>query len=149
MSRRFNKTSAEDFGLQETDENMAVNPADGTIWARTELYDFGWGRENGYYKCPMPEFIQLFNILLTGDEKEDMYGAAAMILDRYPDELAAECEKLIKTQISKEQADRLYRLLRMNTPVNIFNVLNKPYSEVKADFDRWKEICAEIAALTH
>ena len=49
MSTRFNKCDASDFGLLPLAEDMALSPNDGSIWAKTELYNFGWGDENGYY----------------------------------------------------------------------------------------------------
>ena len=47
MSTRFNKCDASDFGLLRLAEDMALSPNDGSIWAKTELYNFGWGDENG------------------------------------------------------------------------------------------------------
>ena len=42
MSTRFNKCDASDFGLLPLAEDMALSPNDGSIWVKTELYNFGW-----------------------------------------------------------------------------------------------------------
>ena len=62
MSTRFNKCDASDFGLLPLAEDMALSPNDGSIWVKTELYNFGWGDENGYYRYPMPSFEKLFHL---------------------------------------------------------------------------------------
>ena len=77
MSMRFNKRSASDFGLVPVDLNMAVNPEDNSVWKRATLYDFGWGKENGFYKYPLLEFEDLFELVLCATDREDVYGAAA------------------------------------------------------------------------
>ena len=80
MSIRFNKCIASDFGLISKNENIAINPIDNSIWIKTKLYDFGWGKENGFYKIPLPNFNTLLELALYSTNEEDMYGAAAVIL---------------------------------------------------------------------
>lgn len=50
MSTRFDKCEASDFGLEQLDAKRATNPKDHTLWGKCKLYDFGWGKENGFYK---------------------------------------------------------------------------------------------------
>ena len=76
MSMRFNKCNASDFGFILKDKNTAINPNDNSIWIKASLYDFGWGKENGFYKDPLPCFDSLFEIALYSTNSDDMYGAA-------------------------------------------------------------------------
>lgn len=92
MSIRFNKCTASDFGLILKDDCIAINPRDNSIWIKTSLYDFGWGKENGFYKKPLPDFDSLFEIALYSTNYEDMYGAAAIILEKFTDCLLGKCE---------------------------------------------------------
>ena len=85
MSIRFNKQSPRDFGLTFKDGEF-ICEQDGTQWASRQLYDFGWGKENGFYKIPLGNFEQLLE-LLQGKDEEDAYGAAAVIMEDYPLEL--------------------------------------------------------------
>ena len=58
MSMRFNKESPEDFGLiPSEDSDIYVKPSDNSLWKKRNLYDFGWGKENGFYKLPLPNFM--------------------------------------------------------------------------------------------
>ena len=95
MSKRFNKQYAKDFGLISNGNNTALDPTDGSLWTKTNLYDFGWEKENGYYKEPLPDFLSLFEITLCSNNDDDTYGAAAIILEKYPDELLIKCEQLM------------------------------------------------------
>lgn len=82
MSKRFNKTSASDFGLVESkNDNLAFDLKTGEMWKKCPLFDFGWGCENGYCKLPIPNFRDLLRILLMeNNSNDDIYGAAAIIL---------------------------------------------------------------------
>lgn len=104
MSTRFNKSKASDFGLTAKDENTAINPKDNSIWIRTALYDFGQGKENGFYKAPLPTFDILFELALNSKSRDDMYGAAAMILNNFADELLCQCETLINNPSQKKSS---------------------------------------------
>ena len=64
MSMRFNKCNASDFGFVSKDSNTAINPKDNSTWIKAALFDFGWGKENGFYKAPLPSFEFLFELAL-------------------------------------------------------------------------------------
>ena len=34
------------------------------LYVKASLYDFGWGKENGFYKDPLPDFNSLLEIVL-------------------------------------------------------------------------------------
>ena len=86
MSCRFNKQSPNDFGLKY-ENGVFYSKKDNSIWRICDLYDFGVGRENGFYKEPLPNFEGLVKILLDSSDKEDRYGAAAIIIYNYIDDL--------------------------------------------------------------
>ena len=140
MSTRFNKQHAEDFGLIPNGNNTALNPADSSLWTRTNLYDFGWGKENGYYREPLPDFLSLFEMTLYSNNKEDAYGAAAVILERYPDELLIKCERIMNDKIHKKDFQKLTAMFKLNIATNRSSVLNKTYAQVQSDFERWRKV---------
>ena len=68
----------------------------------TQLIDFGWGKENGFYKKPLGIFTELIKIVLDFTDQEDSYGAASIIEDYYPNELKSYLLTLINLQIDEE-----------------------------------------------
>ena len=144
MSTRFNKCDASDFGLLPLAEDMAISPNDGSIWAKTELYNFGWGDENGYYRYPMPSFEKLFHLVLNSADEEDIYGAASVILKRYPDELLKQCEAIAENRGRSDDFGKLVKVFRLDSPVNRSPVLRKTYAQIQQDSRRWREI-ADLA----
>ena len=96
MSTRLDKCEASDFGLEQLDAKRATNPKDHTLWGKCKLYDFGWGKENGFYKEPLPGFDTLLELVLYGKNRDDRYGAAAVILKKYPEKLLNECESCME-----------------------------------------------------
>lgn len=145
MSRHFNKQSAQDFGLSEKDEDLAVCLADRSLWRKTSLYDFGWGEENGYYKVPLPDFFGLLEILLHAETDEDVYGAAAMIERKYPEELLRQCESFINDPMRTKDFEKLYSVFHLNDPFNRCSILGKTYSEIKSDTERWKKVSEYVS----
>lgn len=140
MSTRFNKCDASDFGLLPLAEDMAASPNDGSIWVKTELYNFGWGDENGYYRYPMPSFEKLFHLVLNSADEEDIYGAASVILKRYPDELLKQCEAIAENRGGSDDFGKLVKVFRLDSPVNRSPVLRKTYAQIQQDSRRWREI---------
>lgn len=140
MSMRFNKCTASDFGLVSKNSNMAINPKDKSIWIKTALYDFGWGKENGFYKSPLPNFDKLFELVLYSTNREDMYGAAAIILDTFADELLCRCEKYMNDYSKKKEFKKMVELFKLKFPINRCSVVQKTYEQVQSDYARWKKI---------
>ena len=147
MSMRFNKCSASDFGLISNGTNTAVNPNDNSIWIKTALYDFGWGKENGFYKTPLPNFDTLFTLALYSTNKDDMYGAAAIILEKFADKLLCQCEIMSNNHSQKKEFNRLVELFKLKIPTNRCSVVQKTYEQIQNDYARWKKI-SEIAKKT-
>lgn len=132
MSCRFDKQSPNDFGLKY-ENGIFYSKKDNSIWNICNLYDFGVGRENGFYKEPLPKFENLIEILLKSDDKEDRYGAAAIIIYNFIDDLY-----LYLTSISKKQ--RLLFIKKTNEfllfdRLNRFILPNSIYN-----FEMWKKI---------
>lgn len=130
MSVRFNKCSALDFGLIPKDSGTAIDPNDNSIWVKTELYDFGWGKENGFYKAPLPDFDTLLELVLHSEDRDDMYGAAAIILEKYADELFYRCEAMMRSA----------EVFRLEEPLNRCSVDQKTSEQIKSNHTRWKKI---------
>lgn len=144
MSMRFNKRNAYDFGFIPNGQNTAINPKDNSIWIKTALYDFGWGKENGFYKSPLPNFDTLLELALYSTNKEDMYGAASIILEKFADELLYQCETLMNDSSRKKEFNKLVELFKLRLPVNRSSVVQKTYEQIRSDYTRWKKV-SEIA----
>lgn len=144
MSMRFDKCNASDFGFVSNNSNTAINPKDNSIWIKAALYDFGWGKENGFYKIPLPDFDTLFKLALYGANKEDMYGAAAVILERFADELLCQCEIFMNDRSKKKDFKKLVELFKLKLPINRCPVAQKTYDQIQNDYSRWRKV-SEIA----
>lgn len=140
MSVRFNKCNALDFGLVPKDAGTAIDPNDNSVWVKTELYDFGWGKENGFYKTPLPGFDMLLELALHSEDRDDMYGAAAVILENYADELLCQCEEMMDDPLRKKEFRRLAELFRLAEPLNRYSIAQKTSEKIKSDHSRWKKI---------
>lgn len=140
MSVRFNKCSALDFGLIPKDSGTAIDPNDNSIWVKTELYDFGWGKENGFYKAPLPDFDTLLELVLHSEDRDDMYGAAAIILEKYADELLYRCEAMMNAPLRNKEFRRLAEVFRLEEPLTRCSVDQKTSEQIKSNHTRWKKI---------
>lgn len=147
MSMRFNKSNACDFGFISNDTNTAINPNDNSTWIKAALYDFGWGKENGFYKAPLPSFDTLFELTLYSTNRDDMYGAAAIILEKFADELLRQCEVFANDRFRKKEFKKLVELFKLKLPINRCSVVLKTYEQIQNDYARWKKI-SEIAKKT-
>ena len=140
MSMRFNKSNASDFGFISNDTDTAINPSDSSVWIKVSLYDFGWGKENGFYKAPLPNFDTLFELVLHSTDRDDMYGAAAVILEKFADELLYQCEMLMNDRYRKKEFKKLVELFNLKLPINRCSVSQKKYDQIQNDYIRWKKV---------
>ena len=140
MSVRLNRAGAHDFGLIQKDADTAIDPNDNSVWVKTELYDFGWGKENGFYKTPLPGFDMLLELALHSEDRDDMYGAAAVILKNYADELLGQCEAMMDDPLRKKEFRRSAEVFRLEEPLNRCSVAQKTSEQIKSDHTRWKKI---------
>ena len=144
MSTRFNKCAASDFGLISKDANTAINPHDNSIWIKCVLFDFGWGKEHGFYKKPLPCFDKLIEIILYSTNAEDIYGSAAVILEKFPDQLLCKCETLMKNSFYEIEFKKMVEVFNLKASINRSFVLGKTYEQIQSDHTRWKTV-AEMA----
>ena len=148
MSRRFDKRNPSDFGLMAcSGEAYAINPEDGSIWNSCALYDFGWGCENGFYRVPLPDFSELLEIVLESHEQEDVFGAAAIILDLFPDELLEELERIYSCLGRNTTKIKLAKVFQLDLGINRSHIQGKNYSEIVADASRWHAIAEAVSGL--
>lgn len=141
MSTRFNKQKASDFGLLDTEESdLAINPSDNSIWRKCMLYDYGWGRENGYCRTPILAYDGLLELVLFSNYEDDVYGAAAIILDEYPDELLDTCERMSCCQNSTSEFNKLATVFRLHLGMNYSPILGKSLEEIEKDACRWRAV---------
>ena len=149
MSKRFDKCSAKDFGLEQVEGERcaAIDPKDGTVWAKVSLYDFGWGKENGYYKKPFLTFPQLYSLVLNNESGDDLYGAAAIILDHFPDELLAECEGIMNDHARKQEFRKLIEVFDLKNPANRCPIQGKSACQINSDYSRWKRVSDKAAKI--
>jgi len=145
MSMRFNKESPEDFGLIPSEEtDIYIMPSDKSLWKKRNLYDFGWGKENGYYKLPLPQFDDLVNIIINSESKDNKYGAAAIILDDFNDDLLFKCQEIFKDGKNAKKYGDLFKILQLDIPMNRSSTLGKSYKEISEDFEKWKDISKQV-----
>ena len=60
QTTRFIPIDYKKYGFKFIDNNTILLEKDGSIWKSTKLYDLGWGRENGFYRTPIPKKEELF-----------------------------------------------------------------------------------------
>lgn len=146
MSYQSNKLLAKDFGLVETEPGIAVDPKDGSMWQRAVLYDYGWGPETGFYKLPLPDFSSLFAIVLNSDDKEDQYGAASIIENRYLNELLSKCEEMMKDPRNEKSFAVLDKVFYLSEPPYCSRILYRSKADV--DRDRWMALYRYVKSLS-
>ena len=69
-----------------------------------------------------------------------MYGAAAIILERYADELLFQCESIMNHSKMHKEKKRLVELFKLKSRINRSPTIQKSYMEIKNDADRWRKI---------
>ena len=141
MSTRFNKQKASDFGLLEIEgTDSAINPIDKTLWKKCTLYDYGWGRENGYCKTPILEYDGLLELILSSSQEDDVYGAAAIIMDKYPDELLETCERMSCCENKTIEFKKMTSVFQLHLGINHSPIIGKTVEEIEKDSYRWRAI---------
>lgn len=141
MSTRFNKQKALDFGLLELEgTDSAINPIDNSVWKKCTLYDYGWGRENGYYRTPVLDYDGLLELILSSNQVDDVYGAAAIILDKYPDELLVTCEQMRRSPSRTAELQKMISVFHLHLGINHSPTIGKTVEEIEKDSCRWRAI---------
>lgn len=139
VSFRFNKASANDFGLVHEDDKY-INPSDNSEWEKCVSYDFGWGAENGFYKKPLPDFDELIKIVETDSDEEDCFGAAAMILQKYIIDLKQYLLEKSKAELTKAYKKRLIKFFKIDKAINRTAANGMTIDEIEKEYEDWKTI---------
>lgn len=141
MSFRFNKQHPQDFGLIYKDGKF-IRENDDTEWIPCQLFDLGWGEENGFYKVPLGTFDQLMQLVLCGDDLEDSYGAAAMIQSVYPEELKVYLLNLIcqKNLQDRNKLRKLNQFFQLHRGINLTFQTGISMAEVDKENADWQKI---------
>lgn len=139
MSFKFNKQKPQDFGLKCVNGKF-VNMQDGTEWEMCELYDFGWGKEHGFYKKPLASFEELIKIVLDSNDVEDSYGAAALIENIYTDELKKYLLNLMHTKIELNKKEKLNNMFHLYKCFNKTLCKGMSIMQIKKECLDWKSI---------
>ena len=148
MSRRFDKKLPEDFGLVlSNDPEIFIMPSDKSKWKIRKLYDFGWGKENGFYKLPLLNFDELCNLILSSEIEDNKYGAASIILDDYNYNLLKKCQEIFINNKNLKMYKEFFEILELYKPINRSTIIGKNYKEIKEDFKKWVEIAEKIKTI--
>ncbi len=141
MSNRFDKSSSSDFSLISTEKvDVFKLVEDNSLWEKCELYDFGWGNENGYRKIPILSFAQLVDLAMNSTNNDDKFGAAAQLLSEHTFELMEFCFNIVKGDLINKKYIEFFRLLKLHIPTNRWEVIGKTIKEIEADAQKWLEI---------
>jgi hypothetical protein len=154
MSFRFDKTDPEEYGLISSSEqdNLFIRTSDGSTWKKKNLYDFGWGNENGFIRQPELDFDELWYLLLNSKAQENEYGAASELLEKYPEELLMRVEQILDQNAATrldEKAKRVCLILKLDRPLNRSKTIGKPYEQISREFERWRAVSEKVAAFTN
>jgi hypothetical protein len=142
MSIRFNKQSPQDFGLVYVNGKF-VRESDQTEWMPHALYNIGWGKENGFCKVPLGSFEELMRLVLCDKDLEDSYGAAAMILEKYPQELKLYLQnslQLREKQKDKKWLRKLNHFFALHKGINLSLQAGMTLAEIDREHGDWKQI---------
>ena len=142
MSTRFNKQSPQDFGLMSVNGKF-IRADDRTEWISCQLFDLGWGEENGFYKVPLGSFEELMRLVLCDDDLEDSYGAAAMILKQYTVELKAYLLDITEQKAKfkdRKKLRKLNQLFNLQSGSNLTCQVGMPFGEMAKEHNDWKQI---------
>jgi len=145
MSMKYNRSKPEEFGLVPAAKGgLYIDPSDNSLWQFRLLYDFGWGQEIGYYRLPMPDFETLVEIILHSVNETDKYGAAAVILEDYPDQLLEKCMEIMATAISAQPYLEFFKILQLDKSFNRSSITGKDRSRIAEDYSRWMSVAKWI-----
>jgi hypothetical protein len=146
MSRKFNKHNPEDFGLCKNECGELFLMSDRAVWKPRQLYDFGWGQENGFYRTPILAFEELFSLGVESHDEDNVFGAAIVLTEDYAEELLVKLENLIRGPIADiARYRKFFEVLKLDLPYNRCSTIGKSVSEINKDFERWKKIAEYVS----
>lgn len=152
QTTRFVPIDFKKYGFKVIDGNTILLEKDGSIWKSTKLYDLGWGRENGFYRIPMPKKEELFSMAFPNEIKNDFeerfnyWGSISIMLDEYCDFLLEKISnELIVNKngfVDKYANELLYINSELNVSDNLIDRLaNK---KLASNCKKWKQLNEEF-----
>jgi len=148
MSFRFDKSKPEDFGLHQSPVNpeIFIDKKDKTSWIKRELYNFGWGNENGFVRLPELDFRELIYLIEYSNIRDNRYGAAVEIRRNFSDDLLKYLMEILgdsECAISKGMKE-VFEILELEHPINRSSIIGKSPQEVNDDYEKWKFISNRV-----
>ena len=138
-----NNPKPEKYGLSKSlNKDIYILRSDGSQWVEKDMYFFSNEHIPGYGYMRLPElnFQELWFLLMNSKISDNLYGAAGLILVKYPELLLEKVEKLLfsnkNVEIDRKTMKALI-ILKLEDPINRFKVIGKHLTEIKADYERW------------
>ena len=145
MGRRMYPSEPELFRLAyDHTVDIFRDMDDGSYWQSSLLFDFGWGKEPGYYKLFLPSISGLVELLLTAKAEDDYYGAASVLLDEFAEEALPLLEAALQDSERYPRAAQRMKAVGLGLVVNRSEVKGKSAQHIQMDFERWQAITATI-----
>ena len=95
----------------------------------------------------IPGFDTLLELVLYGKNRDDRYGAAAVILKKYPEKLLNECESCMEDVANSSAFKKLADIFNLKDPINLCPTANKSHDRIKSEYLRWKKISEAASRL--
>lgn len=151
MSFRFDQSKPEDFGLKESPntKGLYIDYIDNSNWERAELYDYGWGNENGFIRLPKLGFDELWYLLVKSPVKDNRYGAAAIIEKQFSDSLLTHLLKMfgLPTFQSDDALKNAFKILKLDEARNRSDIFGKSSAQIVEDSRHWDYIATRVKAI--
>ncbi|MDF2531097.1 MAG: hypothetical protein K0Q65_678 [Clostridia bacterium] len=148
MCFRFNKKTPEEFGLTHLDKNsnQYIDTSDNSYWVQRNLYDFGWGNENGFMRLQNLSFDELLCLLVESKLEANRYGAAYVIVKEYPEELLNYLVSIFDSSNNNisDSMKEAFEILGLEEVRNRCETNGKPYEEVNRDYEKWKYVSKKV-----
>ena len=146
------KTNPEDFGLTKTlRKEIFKDDTDNSKWLRQDLYDFGWGKEPGFVRIPIPDFEDLWELLVNSPVEDNRYGAAHILETKYPEKLLQKVLENIDFSMLKKRdiLTEALQILHLKEGTNRSEILNKTDQEIKEDFKKWQYVAKRLKVINN
>ena len=151
MSFRFDQSKPEDFGLKVSPNvnGQYIDCIDNSTWEKTELYDYGWGNENGFVMLPKLGFDELWYLLVNSPIKNNRYGAAAIIENQFCDNLLKYLLNMFKSSTFQpnDALKNAFKILKLNEARNRSDIYGKSSIQIAEDCRRWDLIAAKVGEI--
>ena len=147
MGDNCDKVTLDNLGLVEKDGRY-YSKKDNSEWAVQPAFDDGNKHESVFYKLPLASFKEITSYMEKHYEDEDYSApAAALLFEKYPQELKQYLNKKIKDGIDKDYRDFLIYALMLTDIDPIIASKTKSDIERLKELREWKEIALHLGAI--